>query len=206
MTIGTVLAIFEDFNEPSDQTPPPPVEEPPAGDIEIDRIRTEAWTEGFMTGRQGSATRDGDPVLTARLLTSVHELDNKASDAVAEAALIVADLLVNTVITVTSDEWAARLLERVRMVAERVKPALTIAPEFILHDAGGPGRRFGDMAALSHALEAGDTNQDVSIRWHHGEAMISREALLDDLREAIIPLSAGLTPAINHEQPSRQQT
>jgi hypothetical protein len=51
-------------------------------------------------------------------------------------------------------------------------------------------------------LEAGGGGQDVTIRWQRGEATISRMALLADLREAIIPLSAGRII----EQDARNQT
>jgi hypothetical protein len=206
MTAGTMLAVFEDFNDPRDETPPPPVEDPCSAADGIGQIREEAWTDGYMTGRQESGNQSGDQSLTARLLTSVHELESKTSGVVDAAALILADLLVNTVIAVTSDEWSARLLERVRMVAGQIKPALAGAPEFVIHGTGGTERRFGDISELSRALEGGDIIQDVSIRWQRGEAMISRKALLEDLREAIIPLSAGLTSGLNDQQITRQST
>jgi hypothetical protein len=165
-----------------------------------------------MTGRQdaggghgrsrGAGTDDRDPSLTARLVTSLHELDLHTSEAVDAAALAVADLLVNTVIAITSDTWSARLLDRVRAVADRIKPALTVAPAFVLRDADGTVQDFNDISDLSRALEAGGTGEDVTIRWHRGEATISRMALLEDLQEAIIPLSAGQTS----EQNARQQT
>ena len=102
---------------------------------------------------------------------------------------MVADLLVNTVIAVTSDDWSAKLMDRVRLVAERIKPALTVAPEFILRDDRGAIQHFGNISDLSRALEDGTAGEDVTIRWQRGEATISRSALLEDLREAIIPLA-----------------
>ena len=138
--------------------------------------------------------------LTAKLLTSLYELDAKISDTVDVVSLAVADLLVSTVIAVTSDDWSARLLERVKMVADRIKPALTVAPEFVLRDDSGALKHFDDMTELSQALEAGSVGEDVTIRWQRGEATISRTTLLQDLREAIIPLSAGLV----NEQTVRQ--
>ena len=111
-------------------------------------------------------------------------------EAVDAASLAVADLLVNAVIAVTSDDWSARLLDRVRAVADRIKPALTVAPEFVLRDDSGTARCFDDISDLSQALEAGNTGEAVTIRWHRGEATISRTAMLEDLRDAIIPLSA----------------
>jgi hypothetical protein len=202
MTTATMHPVFEDFNEPRDPPPPPPPEDPSSGVNDIGQIREEAWTDGYMTGCRQSGTQSAEQTLTARLLTSVHELESGTSGVVDAAALSVADLLVNTVVAATSDEWAARLLERVRMVADWIKPALTGAPEFVIHDAGGTARRFGDISALSHALDDGDIDQDVSIRWQRGEATISRKTLLEDLREAVIPLSAGLT----NEQLTRQPT
>jgi len=150
--------------------------------------------------------RDQGQEMTARLLTSVHDLSGSTSEAVDTAALIVADLLVNTVIAVTSDGWSARLLDRVRMVADRLKPALTVAPEFLLRDESGTVRHFNDITDLSRALDAGATGEDVTIRWQRGEATISRMALLEDLRDAIIPLSAGHADfTFGRESPSQTQ-
>jgi hypothetical protein len=191
MTTDTMFAVFEDFNEPRDDPPAPPAEEEPLPFGDIGGIREAAWTEGYLTGRQNSGTQDSDQPLTATLLTSVHELGTTTSEAVDAAALTVADLLVSTVITLTSDTWSTRLLDRVRMVADRIKPALTVAPEFILRDDHGTEQHFGDISDLSRVLESGCVGEDVTIRWQHGEAAISRTAFLEDIREAILPLSAG---------------
>lgn len=190
MTTDTTFAVFEDFNEPRETPDPPPVEDTPSPFDELGEIREEAWTDGYLTGRQERDAHANDRNNAARLLTSVHELDARAAEAVEAASLVVADLLVNTVIAVTADNWSARLLDRVRAVADRIKPALTVAPEFVLRDDNGTAQCFGDISALSHALEAGNTGEAVTIRWHRGEAIISRTALLADLRDAIIPLSA----------------
>jgi hypothetical protein len=202
MTTDTIFAVFEDFNEPREALSPPSEEDtlPPFG--ESGEIREEAWTDGYLTGRQERDVHAGDLTLTARLLTSVHELDSTTSRAVDAASLALADLLVNTVIAVTSENWSAWLLDRVRAVAERIKPALTVAPEFVLRDDHGTARCFADLADLSRALEAGDAGEDVTIRWHRGEATISRTALLEDLREAIIPLSAGRANEQNARNPT----
>jgi hypothetical protein len=133
-----------------------------------------------------------DGRLTAKLLTSLHDLTARTAQEVDAASLAVADLLISTVISVVSDDWPAKLLGRVRMIANRIKPALTVAPEFILTDDGGTERRFADIDSLSRALDEGVVGEDVTIRWQRGEATISRAALLEDLREAAIPLSAGL--------------
>jgi hypothetical protein len=194
MATGTVFAVFEDFNETRDEPLAPPDEEASVPFDEVGGIRDAAWTEGYITGRQGCGPRSDDSSLTAKLLTSVHELGTTTSRAVDAAALAVADLLVSTVIAATSDGWSARLLDRVRIVAERIKPALTVAPEFVLRDDQGTEQNFGDLLDLSRVLEAGCVGEDVTIRWQRGEATIGRMALLEDLREAIIPLSAGRIP------------
>lgn len=202
MTTDTMFAVFANFNDHKEELAPPPVEEePPALDNTI-QIREEAWTEGYLTGRKTLGEANGDGSLTAKLLTSLDDLAAKTDEAVDAAALAVADLLVSTVIAVVSDEWPATLLSRVRMIAERVKPALTVVPEFVLRDDGGIERRFGDISSLSRALDDGIVGEDVTIKWLRGEATISREALLEDLREAVIPLSAGLVNAQNARQPS----
>ena len=99
-----------------------------------------------------------------------------------------------------SEDWPAKLLGRVRMIAERVKPALTVAPEFVLRDDGGTERRFADIYSLSRALDEGVVGEDVTIRWYRGEATISRATLLEDLRDAVMSLSASLV----NEQDARQ--
>ncbi|MEA2738431.1 MAG: hypothetical protein QOH05_1738, partial [Acetobacteraceae bacterium] len=132
----------------------------------------------------------------------LHELASETAGAVDLASLTVADLLVNTVIAATSDNWSARLMDRVRMVADRIKPTLTVAPQFVLRDDHGAEQHFANISDLSQALDAGSTGQDVTIRWQRGEAMISRMALLDDLRDAIIPLSAGLADQQNVRNPT----
>jgi hypothetical protein len=192
MTTGAIFAVFEDFNEPRDEPSPPPPEDESFASVEVSKIRETAWTEGYLTGRRESGSHDSDQPLMAKLLTSMHDLAAETSGAVDAASLMVADLLVNAVIAITSDGWAARLLERVRIVADRIKPALTVAPEFVLRDPHGTEQHFGDLSDLSRVLEAGDGGGvDVTIRWQRGEATISRMALLEDLRDAIIPLTAG---------------
>ncbi len=190
MTTDAIFAVFEDFNEPRDEPHAAPEEDASLLSDGLGEMREEAWTDGYLTGRQERSGHGGDPNLTARLLTAVHELDCNTARAVDEASLAVAGLLVSTVIAVTSEEWSVRLLDRVRAVADRIRPALTIAPEFLLRDDSGTERRFSDISALSEALEGGITGEDVTIRWHRGEATISRMALLEDLRDASVPLSA----------------
>lgn len=191
MTSNTIFAVFEDFNEPRDE-PPLLAEDDSVPFEEVGEIRKASWTEGYLSGRQESgSTGNKQPPLAAKLLTSVHELASETSAAVDAASLVVADLLVKTVIAATSDGWSARLLERVRMVADRIKPALAIAPEFMLRDDQGTEHCFADISDLSRALETGTVGEDVTIRWQRGEAAVNRMAFLEDLREAIIPLSIG---------------
>lgn len=197
-----MFAVFADFNEPSEDVALVPAESASLPFDDIGESREAAWTEGYLKGRQAPDAQNEDQPLTAKLLTSLYDLDCKTSEAVDAASLAVADLLVNTVIAATSDNWSARLLDRVRMVADRIKPALTVAPEFVLRDDQGTVRHFADLSELSHALDASSAGEDVTIRWHRGEATISRMALLEDLREAIIPLSAGRA----NEQIARSQT
>jgi hypothetical protein len=202
MATDTIYSVFADFNEPRDKPAALPIDDEPLPFGDIGEIRAAAWTEGYLTGRQESGSQNSDQSLTAKLLTSVDELSSTTDAAVDAASLVVAELLVNTVIALTSDAWSVRLLDRVRLVAERIKPALTVAPEFVLRDSHGSEQRFGDISDLALALDAGGTGEDVTIRWQRGEATISRMALLEDLREAIIPLSAGLV----NEQHARNQT
>jgi hypothetical protein len=158
-----------------------------------EQVHDETWTDGYLTGRQDRGTPNDDLTISAKLVTSVCELQEKAAGAIDAASLAVADLLVNTVIALTEDDWSAGLMDRVRLVADRIKPALTVAPEFVLRDDQGILRSFDDISKLARALETGSVGEDVSIRWQRGEATISRSALLEDLREAIVPLSAGLS-------------
>jgi hypothetical protein len=202
MTTDTMFAVFADFNDHKDEPPPPPVEEEPPAFDATSQIREEAWTDGYLTGRQEPADETADGRLTAKLVTSLHDLDAKTADAVDAASLAVADLLINTVIAVASEDWPAKLLGRVRMVADRIKPALTVTPEFVLRDDSGTEQRFGDISSLSRALDDGIVGEDVTIRWQRGEAIISRRALLEDLREAVTPLSAGLVNEQNARHPS----
>jgi hypothetical protein len=192
MTTDALFAVFANFNDQIDEPSPAPAEEaPPLFDQTI-QIRQEAWTEGYLAGRQELGNEIADGRLTAKLLTALDDLTARTAQEVDAASLAVADLLISTVISVVSDDWPAKLLTRVRMIADRIKPALTVAPEFILRDDGGTERRFADIDSLSRALDEGVVGEDVTIRWHRGEATISREALLEDLRDAVIPLSAGL--------------
>jgi hypothetical protein len=190
MTTDMMFAVFADFNvekEPPELPPPP--QEQPAEVSETGELDAATWTDGYLAGRQQTGA-GSNQALTAKLLTSLHDLDRNAAQAVDAAALMVADLLVNTVIAVAADNWSAKLLGRVRMVADRIKPALTMAPEFLLRNDDGSERRFGDIADLSLALEDATVNEGVTIRWRRGQATISRAALLEDLREAVVPLSA----------------
>jgi hypothetical protein len=202
MATDTVLSIFADFNEPKEAPEPGPVEDDPAVPEEPVPYREEAWIDGYLTGQRALAAGRGDRTLAASLLSSLHAMEAKATEAVDTAALTLADLLIKTVIAAASEEWPAKLLGKVRMVADRVRPALAAAPEFILRDDGGTERCFASISDLSQALDDGIIGEDVTIRWQRGEATVSRTALLEDLREAVIPLSAGLV----NEQNARQQT
>lgn len=208
MTTEMFYAVFENFNDKRDEPPSPPAEEASVPIGEIGEIRSAAWTEGYLSGCQHSAGEAGSQTLTAKLLTSVHDLGSSTAEAVDAASLAVADLLVNTMISVTSETWSAGLLDRVRQVAERIKPALTVTPDFVLRDGAGTEQHFGNISDLSRALDTGSDGDDVTIRWHRGEARISRMAYLDELRNAIIPLTAGIPPAAGHtDQPgARNQT
>lgn len=197
MTTATIFAVFEDFNDQGETLPVEQVEVVPAPQVDIGELREEAWTDGYMTGRQEREAITQDQALAAKLLTSLHELDGTAAHAVDAASLVVADLLVSSVIAVTSGDWSAKLMDRVRAVADRIKPALTVAPEYILRDDRGAIQHFGNISDLSRALEDGANGEDVTIRWQRGEATISRSALLEDLREAVIPLMAGLVDKQN---------
>ena len=191
MTSDTLFAGFEDFNEHRDEPPPPPADEGSIPLGEVCEIRATAWTEGYLSARQQAGDINGDQRLTARLLTSLHDLSETTAEAVDAASLVVADLLVNTFISVTAETWSAKLPDRVRRVADRIKPALTVAPDFVLRDEQGTEQHFADISDLSRALETGTDAGDVTIRWQNGEATISRAAYLEELREAIIPLTAG---------------
>jgi hypothetical protein len=191
MTTDTLFAVFEDFNEHRDEPPPPPADEGSVPLDEVCEIRATAWTEGYLSARQQAGDINGDQRLTARLLTSLHDLSETTAEAVDAASLVVADLLVNTFISVTAETWSAKLPDRVRRVADRIKPALTVAPDFVLRDEQGTEQHFADISDLSRALETGTDAGDVTIRWQNGEATISRAAYLEELREAIIPLTAG---------------
>lgn len=203
MTTDAMFAVFANFNDFREEASPTLVEEAsPTADSIIDQIREEAWTDGYMSGRHEPSGETTDASLAARLVTSLHELESRSAEVVDAASLVVADLLVNTVIAVACDDWPQTLLSRVRMVAERIKPALTVEPEFLLRDASGTEHRFGDIASLSRALDDGTVGEDVTIKWQRGEATISCTALLEDLREAVIPLSAGLVNQQNARQSS----
>jgi hypothetical protein len=196
MTTNSMFMVFADFNDARAEPEPPPQNEERAEPNGAGQIREEAWTDGYLAGRQETG-ESGDRKLTSKLLTSLYDLDAKAAEAVDAASLALAGLLIDTVIAVASDDWSGKLMGRVRMVADRIKPALTVAPEFLLLDDGGTERRFGDISDLSRALEDGAVAGDVTIRWQRGQATISRGALLEDLREAVIPLSAGLAATEN---------
>jgi hypothetical protein len=203
MTTDTMFGIFADFNDFREEPPVPQMDQAsPAADEIIGQIREEAWTEGYLTGRQEQPDESADTSLTAKLVTSLHELEARTAEAIDAASLVVAEFLVNTVLAAASDDWPRKLLSRVRMVADRIKPALTVEPEFLLRDNSGTERRFGDIASLGRALDDGSIGEDVTIKWQRGEATISRTALLEDLREAVIPLSAGLVNEQNARNPS----
>lgn len=191
--------IFVDFNEPVDapQPAPPPLELPPPDPTAA--IRQAAWTEGYLSGHAAARAEPMDAAPLAQLLTALHDLETELTAAVETAALTVAGAVIDTVIAAAHDEWPASLPRRVHALAQRLKPALTVAPEFRLRDPTGAEHRFPDLAALTQALEAGAPAEDITIAWHRGQATISRSMLLQDLRHAVVPL----TEASNNEQPIR---
>jgi hypothetical protein len=196
----TALGIFADFNDSWDTSRPAPAA-PPAVDP-TPGIRLEAWTEGYLAARGEPQGADPTAATMASLLTSLHDIGAETATAIEAASLAVAGLVVNTVIAFADAEWSATLPNRVRALADRIKPALTVAPEFVLRDTEGVERRFADIAALTRALDDGISGEDVTIKWQSGEAAISRSVLLEDLRDAVLPLSGGLVNEQNVRQPS----
>jgi hypothetical protein len=186
MINDAALAVFADFNDKRDE-PPPVADVPPVGDL--DEIRDQAWTDGYLAGSHERELPPHDPIIAARLLTAVHELQATLTQTVDEAAIAVAHLLVDAVIAITGETWPARLADRVRAIADKIKPAMDVAPEFVLRDDDGATRCFGDITDLSRALETAHTAESVTVRWHRGEATISRTELLQDLCDAFVPLS-----------------
>jgi hypothetical protein len=202
MASDSTRAVFADFNDHLCEPPTPLVEEKPPAFDDIGHVREEAWTDGYLTGRKEPGSDAGDGKLIAKLLASLDALDVKTAEAVDAASLAVADLLITTVVTIACDDWNAQLRRRVRMIAEHIKPVLAVAPEFVLLDDGGTERRFDDIFGLSRALDSGIAGEDITIRWKRGEATISRQALLRDLREAAIPLSPNSANGQNARYPS----
>ena len=194
MPAATMFAVFEDFNEFKEK----PVE-PPAEDISVPSTEqtAETWMDGYLTGYQLGRTASNDQPLSAKLLTSMHDLGADVSRVADAASVAIADLLMNTVIAISTDDWSRRLPDRVRLIADRVRPAVTARTEFLVQDDLGTTRRFEDIAELSRALETGSVSNDVVIQWQGGEALISQTALLKELREVIVPLSAGWIAAEN---------
>ncbi|HET6306223.1 MAG TPA: hypothetical protein VFG12_03500 [Rhodopila sp.] len=188
MMNDAALAVFADFNDKRDE-PPPPVADPLPPSEALDEIRDLAWTDGYLAASQRDLPPQ-DRTTAAKLLTAVHELQAQVSETVDEAAISVAQLLVDTIIAITGETWPARLADRARAIADKIRPTITVAPEFVLLDADGTTRCFCDITDLSRALETSPTAEAVTVRWHRGEATISRTALLQDLRDAIMPLSA----------------
>ena len=52
MTTDALFAVFANFNDEIDEPPAAPVEEAPVAFDETGKIRQEAWTEGYLAGRQ----------------------------------------------------------------------------------------------------------------------------------------------------------
>ena len=185
MTTDMIFAVFEDFNERWEESANPIValEVPP-----LENSHEEAWTAGFLAGRREYGPDSDVRSQTAKLVTSVFAMHEQIAASVDAAALAVADLLV---VAVAADDWPVRLVDRLRGISDRIKPALTGAPEYLLSDDGGVEHRFADAFGIEQALSSGDSCESISIRWQRGEATISRSALVEDLRRAIVPLSSG---------------
>ena len=54
---------------------------------EIGLIREEAWTDGYLTGRQALSNDQGGQTVAAKLLTSLHDLEATAAQATDMASL-----------------------------------------------------------------------------------------------------------------------
>jgi flagellar biosynthesis/type III secretory pathway protein FliH len=196
--------LFADFNDipeaDRDTPPPPPVQEPPA-DPTAD-IRQQAWTEGYLTARRAHIVEDPAAASMARLLSSLDTLRTESAAMAKTASRAIASLILDTAIAVADEAWSASLPGRVQALMDRVRPALTVAPEFVLREASGVERRFADIGALTLALDGGIGCEDVTIQWQQGRASIGRDVLLEDLREAVRPLSIGLVNEQSSRQPS----
>ena len=203
MTAAMLFADFNDIPEVDwDTRPPPPASEPsPPTDTTAD-IRQQAWTEGYLTGRREPAGEDPSAAAIARLLSSLHTLRTESSAMVETASIAIASLVVNAVIAIADEAWSASLPARVQTLMDRIRPALAVAPEFVLREASGVERRFADIGALTLALDGGIDCEGVTIQWQHGRASIGRDLLLEDLREAVRPLSTVLENEQNSRQPS----
>jgi hypothetical protein len=196
VTTDMKLTVFEDFNEPRNE----PVNLNVADDPHpSEDTHGEAWTAGFLAGRQERGSDNGERTLTAQLVTSVFAMHKQASTSISAAAIEVANLFI---VAVAADNWPVQLGNRLHMVAERIKPALTGTPEYLLWDNRGIEHRFAETSEIIEALSADNNCERVSIRWKRGEATISRSALVEDIRRAIVPLSSGRS----NQQHSRNLT
>ena len=202
----TAVLLFADFNDiqesareaatPAAETTPDPHAAPAAD------IRRQAWTEGYLTARRAACAEDPTGASMARLLSSLDRLRGEAAAMAESASLGIATLILDAAIAIADDDWSASLPARVRVLMDRIGPALTVAPEFVLRETGGAERRFADIGSLILALDGAIGCEDVTMRWPHGSASIGRDLLLEDLRDAVRPLSAGLVNEQNSRQPS----
>ena len=204
MTAVLLFADFNDIPERAGETAAPAPEattelDPPA-DPTAD-IRRQAWTEGYLTAR-GTPVEDPARASMARLLSSLDTLRGEAAAMTKATSRGIAALILDAAIAIADDAWSASLPARIRVLMDRIGPALTVEPEFVLREAGGTERRFADIGALTLALDGGIGCEDVTVQWPHGSACIGRDLLLEDLRDAIRPLSAGLVNEQNNRHPS----
>ena len=187
MQAGMLFAVFEDFNDGRDKAGPPAIEEKPAAPPEN---VSESWTEGYLAGYRAGSAANSEQELTAKLLASVYELSLNVSEASEAAALAVADMLINTIVAITSVNWSSCLPDRIRIVSNQIRPAMTLKSEIIIDDSLGDKHRLKDVSELSQILNSELICSDAVIQWQHGEAIISQATLLKDLGEILAPLSA----------------
>ena len=205
MTAVLLFADFNDIRERAGETAAPAPEATPEADPPADPvadIRRQAWTEGYLIARAGTSVEEPTRGSMARLLSSLDTLRGEAAAMTKATSRGIAALILDAAIAIADDAWSASLPARIRVLMDRIGPALTVAPEFVLREAGGTERRFADIGALTLALDGGIGCEDVTVQWPHGSASIGRDLLLQDLRDAIRPLSAGLVNEQNSRHPS----
>ncbi len=181
---------LEDFNQDGD-----PADSAPASTTEPDLepaepILENAWTDGYMHAARHLAVASDHHCPNPDMLTALGQMEDRLSQSVETASLLVARLLLDATTALGREHWSAGVEERIQRMTDLVKPALlSTVPQISVRSQDGKPLLVA-TAPGTHAV-ADETIQlvdSITLSWRLGKAEASWTETLREMVSALAPL------------------